>query len=128
MSWKSFLRWLPALVMMVAIFFASNTPAREIPNFGPLDVVVKKAGHMLGYALLAGSYWFGLRFRKNGIWVALLLAILYAMTDEFHQIFIPGRHSSWVDVFGFDGGGAAFALLLLSLWRFRIASLKNGKK
>ena len=128
MSWKNLLRWLPALVMMLVIFLASNAPASSIPNFGLLDVIVKKAGHMLGYALLASAYWVGLKFRKNGNWMALGLAILYAMTDEFHQRFTPGRHSSWVDVFAFDGGGAALALLLLTLWRIRIASLKKADK
>ncbi len=70
---------------------------------------------MLGYALLASAYWFGLNFKKNGFWLALLLSILYALTDEFHQIFIPGRHPSLVDVFGFDGGGAVIALFLEQL-------------
>jgi VanZ family protein len=112
MRWRSLLPWLPAIGMMIIIFLASNTPARDIPNFGPLDMVIKKAGHMLGYALLALAYWYGLGFKKHAWWLALVLAILYAMTDEFHQVFIPGRHASWVDVFGFDGGGAALALLV----------------
>ena len=125
MSWKSNLRWLPPLLVMVGIFFASNTPARSIPHFGPVDVIVKKAGHMLGYALLASAYWYALGFKKNRNWVALLLAILYALTDEFHQSFIPGRHPSLVDVFAFDGGGAALALLLLTLWQLRTAYFKK---
>jgi VanZ family protein len=125
MSWKSNLRWLLPLLVMVGIFFASNTPARSIPDFGPVDVIVKKAGHMLGYALLASAYWYALGFKKNRNWVALLLAILYALTDEFHQSFIPGRHPSLVDVFAFDGGGAALALLLLTLWQLRTAFSKK---
>ncbi len=112
MPWKSVLRWLPAFVMMAILFLASNTPARSIPTFGVADVFVKKGGHMLGYALLASAYWAGLKFKKDRIWLAFLLAILYALTDEFHQTFIQGRHPSLVDVFGFDGGGAAIALLL----------------
>jgi VanZ family protein len=38
------------------------------------------------------------------------------MTDEFHQSFVPGRHPSWVDVLGFDGGGALIALSLGLGW------------
>ncbi len=104
------LRWGPALFIMAAIFFFSSLPSTEIPSFGAFDFSVKKLGHMLGYALLATAYWAGLGFRKNRVWLAFLLAVLYALTDEFHQRFIPGRHSSLVDVFGFDGGGAALAL------------------
>ncbi|MBI1854398.1 MAG: VanZ family protein, partial [Chloroflexi bacterium] len=33
-----------------------------------------------------------------------------ALTDEFHQSFVAGRHPSMVDVFLFDGGGAMLAL------------------
>lgn len=119
------LRWLPAIGMMAIIFAASNTPAQSIPNFGPVDVIVKKAGHMLGYGLLASAYWYGLHFKKDRWWLALLLAVLYAMTDEYHQIFIQGRHPSWMDVLVFDGGGAAIALLLASLRQAKTAISKN---
>ncbi len=50
-------------------------------------------------------------------WLALLLALIYAASDEFHQSFVPGRHPSWVDVLGFDGGGALIALGLAYFWR-----------
>ena len=72
---------------------------------------------MLGYALLGLAYWYGLRFNKRRWWLALLFAILFAASDEFHQSFVPGRHPSWVDVLGFDGGGAASAIGLAYLWR-----------
>lgn len=108
---KRFLRWLPALVVMGIIFGFSSIPSREMPSFGLWDLVVKKGSHMLGYGLLALMCWFGLGFDKRKGWLALLLAVLYAMTDEYHQSFVAGRHPSWVDVLGFDGGGAALALV-----------------
>ncbi len=66
---------------------------------------------MLGYGLLAFAYWRGFDFRRKRLWLAWLMAVLYAATDEFHQSFVPGRHPSPTDVFLFDGGGAAAALL-----------------
>ncbi len=69
---------------------------------------------MLGYGLLALAYWYGLGFKRNRSWLAWLMAVLYAATDEFHQAFVPGRHPSPVDVLLFDGGGAAI-LLWISL-------------
>jgi VanZ family protein len=111
---------------MISIFGFSSIPANEMPNFGPSDLFVKKGGHMLGYALLALAYWNGLRFNKCRWWLALLFAVIYAAFDEFHQSFVPGRHPSWVDVLGFDGGGAAIALGLAYLWREkRIPPLSN---
>jgi VanZ family protein len=114
---KSLLRWLPAVLIMAVIFGLSSTPSTRLPSFGLADFLVKKGAHMLGYGLLALAYWVGLRFEKRLWWLALLLAILYAATDEFHQSFVSGRHPSWVDVLGFDGGGALIALLLATGWQ-----------
>jgi VanZ family protein len=123
---KQLLRWLPALLVMGAIFGFSSVPGNEMPNFGPSDLFVKKGGHMLGYGILALAYWFGLRFNKRLWWLALLLALGYAASDEFHQSFVAGRHPSWVDVLGFDGGGAVIALGVANLWRHTsTAALKN---
>jgi len=111
-----FLRWFPALFLMLVIFLVSNTPSTELPDYGFWDMLVKKGGHMVGYGLLAGAYWYGLGFDRKKGWLAWLLAVLYAATDEFHQSFTPGRHPSYIDVLLFDGGGAALALSLISLF------------
>jgi hypothetical protein len=125
MTKKQLLRWLPALSVMLAIFGFSSIPGVVMPNFGPSDFFIKKGGHMLGYAILALAYWFGLRFDRRFWWLALLLALIYADSDEFHQSFVQGRHPSWVDVFGFDGGGALIALSLAYFWRGIRTDLKN---
>jgi VanZ family protein len=119
MDKKNLFRWLPTLVIMAIIFGASSTPGSDLPSFGIWDAIVKKGSHMLGYALLALACWYGQGFTRAGWRYAFLLALLYAVTDEFHQSFIPGRHPSWVDVFAFDGGGAAIALSLKAIWQSR---------
>jgi VanZ family protein len=122
---KQLLPWLPALLMMLIIFGFSCIPSSDMPNFGSSDLIVKKGGHMYGYGLLALAYWSGLHFEKRCWWLAILLAIIYAVSDEFHQSFVPGRHPSWVDVLGFDGVGAALALGLVYGWRAKGRSIKN---
>jgi VanZ family protein len=124
---KVLLSWLPAALMMTAIFGISSIPSNEMPDYGMWDLIVNKGGHMLGYGLLALTYWYGLRFYKRRLWLALLLVILYAITDEFHQSFVPGRHPSWVDVLVFDGGGSAIALGLANWWRAGRTSLLNSE-
>jgi VanZ family protein len=103
-------RWGPSLVMMALIFVASATPGSDVPKFGIWDFSVKKGGHMLGYALLGASYLRGLAFawgtHRRTLVPAIVLAALYAVTDEFHQSFTPGRTPSAVDV-GIDTIGAA---------------------
>jgi VanZ family protein len=113
---SKFLRWIPAILMMLAIFAASATPSVKLPNYGFWDTLVKKGGHATGYGLLAGAYWYGLGFDPKKGWLAWVLAVLYAASDEFHQSFTPGRNPSLVDVLCFDGGGAALALTALNLF------------
>lgn len=103
-------QWGPALTIMAIIFVLSSQAGGNLPDFGSLDYVVKKLGHVVGYGLLGLADWRGLKLDPRRIWHAWLLAVLYAATDEFHQSFVAGRHSSIVDVVAFDGTGAAIAL------------------
>ena len=103
-------KWLPSLLVMGLIFWFSSQPSSNLPNFAWADKVLKKGGHMLGYAMLAWSYWFALDLHPNKRWLAWLLAILYAVTDEYHQSFVTGRYPSAWDVFMFDNLGALLAL------------------
>lgn len=65
---------------------------------------------MLGYALLALSFAWGLGGKPKTAWLALVLAVLYAISDEFHQTFVPGRNGTPVDV-TIDSLGASLGLL-----------------
>lgn len=109
-----FLRWLPSVILMGAIFILSGQPASRLPVFGEYDLLIKKLGHATGYALLGLAYYFALppRLKVGYRWIlALLMAILFALSDEFHQSFVEGRNSSITDVM-IDTAGAAFALTI----------------
>lgn len=100
-------RWFPALFVMAIIFVLSGTPGAELPVFGSLDWLIKEGGHLIGYALLGWSYLHGLgKFSRKTAISACGLAFLYALTDEYHQSFVPGRDSSVLDL-GVDALGAA---------------------
>ncbi len=109
-------RWGPAVIMMALIFTASGTPGQELPDFGTMDLLAKKGGHIIGYALLGIAYLHGLSYRKNlspgRCILAVILACLYASTDEFHQRFTPNRSPAVSDV-TIDTLGAAAGV---SLW------------
>jgi VanZ family protein len=117
---KSILRWIPAMIIMAIIFGFSSIPSTEMPIFGGWDPVFKKGAHMLGYGLLAMAYWYALHFTKRYWWLIFILVILYAVSDEYHQSFVPGRHPSWVDVFFYDGGGAALMMFVFSITQKKI--------
>ncbi len=104
--------------MAAAIFFLSSLVSKELPQLGSWDVLVKKGGHALGYGVLAAAIWYGFAWSKRLWWVALLLAVLYAITDELHQSFVSGRHPSRVDV-AIDIAGSAVTIAACALVRRR---------
>src|SRR6476620_5856849 len=77
--------------------------------------LMRKAGHLTEYAILASLAARAFRssslhfFRQHWFKLSLLLAMLYALTDEFHQSFVPSRTASWHDSL-IDSTGALIAL------------------
>jgi VanZ family protein len=116
-------RWFPALSSMLAIFIFSSQPGDNLPDFLDWDYVIKKMGHVIGYGLLALSYFHYLKYDKEKYRFAWFLALIFSATDEFHQSFVPGRHSSVFDVLIFDDLGAIIALWLHS--RFGRSGVKK---
>ena len=100
-------RWLPLLAWMALIFYFSHQPKGSLPSYGVWDLLVKKGAHVAAYAVLA------LLARRAGLGLgrAAALAALYAVSDEFHQTFIPGRNGAVVDVL-IDLLGVGLGLLL----------------
>jgi hypothetical protein len=119
-SWV--IRWIPAVLLMIIIFAFSSVPSEEMPHFGWVDFFIKKLGHLTGYAMLSLAFALGLGIQKERVtWIAWLLAVAYAITDEFHQSFVPGRNASPVDV-GIDALGAFIGLIPIVVYRkFRSA-------
>ena len=112
------MRWVPAFIMMGLIFYLSSLPASRIPYYGPLDVLLKKGAHALGYGLLGLSYFYALPRSLSKVYrlmIALMMAILFALSDEYHQSFVEGRNSSLNDV-AINGLGAAVSLILAGFY------------
>lgn len=111
--------------MLAAIFAFSSIPSTEMPTFGSWDAYVKKGAHAFGYGLLAIAFWRGCEWRKGLLWLPVVLAVLYAAIDEFHQSFVPGRQPSPIDVV-IDAIGSS---LMLSLWAWlRAARTKTNRR
>lgn len=118
MGASGILRWMPPFAVMTAIFLFSSLPAERIPFFGAYDLYVKKGAHALGYAMLGVAYFYALPSRLSPVYrgvLSLLMAVLFALSDEFHQSFVRGRNSTLRDV-GIDTLGAALALFVAGLY------------
>lgn len=110
---------------MGVIFFFSAQPS--LPHApGPwFDLILKKLSHAFAYGILA---WLYIRALRNGgsnatalRVVSAGLALAYALSDEYHQSFVPGRNASLTDV-AVDGIGAG-GVMLLDWWLRRRARL-----
>ena len=101
-------RWLPVLVWAGVIFAFSSIPSLN-SGLGTVDLVLRKGAHMTEYAILAMLL---MRASVSYAW-AFALAVVYATSDEVHQLFVRGRHGSPLDV-AIDGVGA---LIGIGLWR-----------
>ncbi len=80
-------------------------------------VLVRKAAHFLEYFVLGALSYFALgtfkQLKKMQYFVLPFgFCVLYAISDEIHQYFVPGRACRAFDVF-IDSLGAAVAMLLI---------------
>lgn len=112
------LRWLPPLIWMGLIFFVSAQPS--VPSVpGRWDLLLKKGMHVLAYAILTWLYLRALVGGWHSGWrprvVSAALALAYAVSDEYHQTFVPGRNGNAVDV-AIDAVGVG-SVILLDWWR-----------
>src|SRR5437763_16514413 len=106
--------WLPPLVLMGMIFVLSAQPNLN-SGLGWIDHVGRKVVHASEYGLLCFLWWRALRGvadTRRALAGAFGICVAYAVSDELHQRFVSGRHSSWVDVM-IDSLGAALAVLLV---------------
>ena len=148
-SWRGRVwRYGPLLLWMTLIFFfstgelsASNTsrivrplvlwlfPGTSEETLNLVHFFVRKAAHFTEYAilaLLAARVFLSTSqepLRRHWFIVSLLLVVLYSLSDEFHQTFVPSRTGSIYDSL-IDMTGGLSALLLLTLWSKRKARMK----
>ena len=149
MKIKKLLRFIPAVIIMGIIFFFSSqtgdestavsdevisvTAGGDMVGTELITVIVRKSAHFLEYAALGAMVCFGLRGigdeKKQGRRIVFsgLFGGLYAVTDELHQYFVPGRACMARDVL-LDICGAFFgAYAMYLLYRLIGRLVKNNK-
>ena len=111
-----------ALIWMGVIFWFSSQPKLFYLPEDWLDVIFKKGAHAFAYGVLWTLWWLATGRRP---WLALALTVAYAISDEWHQTFVPGRHGQWFDV-GVDTVGALLAMILAHFtWGRRLVQRRS---
>jgi VanZ family protein len=86
-------RWAP-VVAWAGLIFALSSISDLGTGLGTWDLVLRKIAHAAEFAVLG----FLLHRALRRVGWALALGIAYAVSDEVHQHFVPGRQGSAVDV------------------------------
>ena len=120
--------WIPVLVWGAVIFTLSTSAFSAINTVKVIDpiirflipglsaasvdvchMLIRKAAHFTEYGILFWLLVRGPMVRRP--YLALMLCVVYALTDEGHQVFVPGRTASLYDV-ALDSSGALFSHFL----------------
>jgi VanZ family protein len=134
--------WLPVIVwacvisgLSTGLFSSEHTSLIIIPllrwlfphasheTLELMHAVIRKMAHLTEYFILSVLILGGLRGKDRGwklswaVWT-VMIAAAYASFDEFHQVFVPGRHASPWDAL-LDTAGATVAQVVLWLWYSR---------
>lgn len=122
--------WILTALCMIMIFMFSAQNGKESQALSDgfsnmflsflnniVDInIIRKFAHFFEYASLAFLSSTALFFTKKDyscIW-ALVLSVLYSISDEVHQLFVPERAGRVFDVF-VDSSGAATGILVFTL-------------
>jgi VanZ family protein len=153
LSKRKIFSWIAVVLWMGVIFMFSNQPAADskelssgitefvltaIEKISPeisghvdtLHHIVRKNAHFTIYLILGALALNALRTSgirgSRSVISALAICIIYAATDELHQLFIPGRSGEVKDVF-IDSSGAIAGIGIYLLLRM-LFNRKHRKK
>lgn len=138
---ESLRNWLPvflwaALIFVFStdIFSSANTagafepilqqlfPQLPVDYIERLHAVFRKLGHFTEYFVLGGLLWRALRYhdaagsRSRRLALSIAITAIYAISDEWHQSFVPSRTASVIDVLIDTLGG------ICGIWTFKLRS------
>ncbi len=81
---------------MALIFFLSSQSHLPRYPYPLIDLLLKKVAHLFEYTILATLLYRAMGSEGGGR--VLLIGGLYALSDEFHQSFVPGRNAELLDL------------------------------
>lgn len=128
-------------IMYIAFCFSSETAAEsEQVSQGVLDIIIEHLGNVISHHMLrkiahfseyaalgfcmGGAIYF--TFNKNKFYISLIPCVIYAASDEIHQLFVPERSCEFLDVI-IDSCGSSLGILIFMLILLIINRIKSKK-
>ena len=107
--------------------FESFSPERQMELLEAWHLLIRKGAHFTEYAVLAMLVSNALRLAGKFRWkLPVIISAAYAVTDEIHQYFVPGRACRLLDV-TIDTSGAAFGTAVFALGIFLLNKSKTAQ-
>lgn len=135
---NKYLSWTVVILWMALIFYLSHQPASESSELstGITDILlslfpfvnldaehlgffIRKGAHFFAYFILGWLLMLAFRVKApkpyKKLTLAFLICVAYAISDEIHQLYVPGRSGEVRDVL-IDSAGAMCGILLYLLF------------
>lgn len=118
-NWRFCLLGWMVLIFLFSSSVFSGDNTKEVLVYDFLNLSVRKCAHMVEYAILVYLWFRSLytsdeRFAQN-VFLSVVLSVLYAASDEWHQSFVPSRDGTITDVV-WDAAGA----ILMGIFLFYV--------
>ena len=118
--------WVPTVLWMGVIFFLSSLPEAATPG---RDILPDKVCHAGEYFILAFLILFALqrttRMRfSTSFWITLGCGLIYGLSDEIHQLYVPTRQC---DVGDLAADVCGVVLLFFILWVIQRAGKRGAE-
>lgn len=81
------IKFIPSIIWMSVIFYFSSRSTVGIGTNNTDRFLILKSFHLIEYAFLALLFSIAIYKRKT----VVIISYLYALSDEIHQFFVPGR-------------------------------------
>lgn len=124
---ESAISWVIVLCLAVFIFYISSLTFVDQPAKPKSQVPLSFIYHFTIFFLFALFLMIALAKGKNInlLFIPLIAAIIYGISDEIHQIFVPGRTASVYDVM-INSFGIFYAFIIYAI-SLQYREIKNGK-
>ncbi|MCL5411531.1 MAG: VanZ family protein [Patescibacteria group bacterium] len=116
---KNFLfLWLPPILFMGLIFYLSGIPKLEATSEPTGNLISRKLAHLTEYAILFILFFRAFGYQKSKLPLAFSLCVLYAISDEIHQLFVPLREGKATDVV-VDSIGSVLGIFFVRVFKIK---------
>lgn len=122
---------MPVILFCLALFIQSSLPAVELPESNTIGF--DKLAHFIAYGILMILFFYSLKnqnksvkLRKYSLEYAFLFTVLYGISDEIHQSFVPFRSADFFDALADFLGAFVVYIIMKTIIQRKAKTLLKG--